>query len=383
MGAPSMLPVTGIESDARLAGVEPALRVEAVNHYFGAGDTRKQVLQDNAVTLMPGEMVIMTGPSGSGKSTLLTLVGGLRKVQEGSVRVLGRELNGLSDRELTYIRRSIGFIFQAHNLFDSLTALQNVRTSMELHDDAPADRDKKAIAALTRLGLGERINYKPAALSGGQRQRVAIARALVNRPKLVLADEPTAALDKASGREVVEVLKELARDNGSTILLVTHDSRVIDIADRIVNMVDGRIVSEIFVEETLRMMAFLKRSKLFEASAPDTLTTITQKMVGERYPPGTVVVKQGDEGDKFYVIRRGAVDVRREEQGAATTLATLGSGDFFGEMALLSGERRNATVVVTAPDTVLYSLKKQDFLAALESAPSLDQQLRSVFFRRQ
>lgn len=364
-------------------GAEPSLRISGLNHYFGEGETRKQVLQDNSVTLMPGEMVIMTGPSGSGKSTLLTLIGGLRRVQEGSVRVLGRELIGLSDRELTYIRRSIGFIFQAHNLFDSLTALQNVRTSMELHDDTPADRDQRAIATLTRLGLGERIHYKPAHLSGGQRQRVAVARALVNRPKLVLADEPTAALDKTSGREVVTVLKELARDEGSTVLLVTHDSRVIDVADRIVNMVDGRIVSEFFVEETVRMVEFLKRSKLFEAGAPDLLATVTQKMAAERYLPGSIVVKQGDEGDKFYVIRHGALEVRREQEGTTTTLATLGEGDFFGEMALITGEPRNATVVVTAPETVLYSLKKQDFLAAMASAPSLDQQLRSVFFRRQ
>jgi putative ABC transport system ATP-binding protein len=147
-------------------------------------------------------------------------------------------------------------------------------------------------------------------------------------------------------------------------------------------MVDGRIVSEIFVEETVRMVEFLKRSKLFEASPPDTLTTITQKMVAERFPPGTVVVKQGDEGDKFYVIRRGTVEVRRDEQGAPATIATLGSGDFFGELALMSGDKRNATVVVMAPDTVLYSLKKQDFLAALAATPSLDQQLRDVFFRR-
>jgi putative ABC transport system ATP-binding protein len=375
--------IGGVESEAQLAGVEPALRVQGVNHYFGSGETRKQVLQENNVTLMPGEMVIMTGPSGSGKSTLLTLVGGLRRVQEGSVKVLGKELNGLDDRALTYVRRSIGFIFQAHNLFDSLTALQNVRTSMELHDEAPAERDKKAIAALTRLGLGERIHYKPQQLSGGQRQRVAIARALVNRPKLVLADEPTAALDKASGREVVSILKELARDDGSTILLVTHDSRIIDVADRIVNMVDGRIVSEIFVEETVRMVEFLKRSPLFASSPPDTLTAITQKMVSERVSPGTVVVKQGDEGDKFYVIRRGKVDVRREDAGQASTVATLGEGDFFGEVALMSGERRNATVIVSAPDTVLYSLKKQDFLAAVAATPSLEEQLRNVFFRRQ
>jgi putative ABC transport system ATP-binding protein len=374
--------VTSVNIDAVMAGEAPALRVSGVNHYFGAGETRKQVLQDNAVTLMPGEMVIMTGPSGSGKSTLLTLVGGLRKLQEGSIHLLGQELKGLTEQQLTEVRRSIGFIFQAHNLFDSLTALQNVRTSMELHDHPPGERDKKAIATLTRLGLGERIHYKPQQLSGGQRQRVAIARALVNRPKLVLADEPTAALDKASGREVVTILKELAKEERSTILLVTHDSRIIDVADRIVNMVDGRIVSEIFVEEAVRMVEFLKKCPVFESIPPDTLTTITQKMAGERFPPGTVVVRQGDEGDKFYVVRKGTVEVRREENGVSTVRATLKSGDFFGEVALLSGERRNATVVVVETDAVLYSLKKQDFLAALAATPSLDEQLRNVFFRR-
>jgi putative ABC transport system ATP-binding protein len=196
MAAPDT-PIARVGTEALLSGAEPALRVTGVNHYFGSGDTRKQVLTDNAVTLMPGEMVIMTGPSGSGKSTLLTLVGGLRRVQEGSVSVLGRELTGLNDKDLTYVRRRIGFIFQAHNLFDSLTALQNVRTSMELHEDPPEERDTKAIAALTRLGLGGRIHYKPQALSGGQRQRVAIARALVNR---LSSSSPTSRRPRSTRR---------------------------------------------------------------------------------------------------------------------------------------------------------------------------------------
>ena len=367
--------------DALAKGIEPAIQVRGVNHYFGTGETRKQVLQDNNVTLMPGEMVIMTGPSGSGKSTLLTLVGGLRRVQEGSLIAGGRELRGLSDTELTQVRRGIGFIFQAHNLFDSLTALQNVRTSLELHPGTRAERDEKATAMLTRLGLGERIHYKPAQLSGGQRQRVAIARALVNRPRLVLADEPTAALDKASGREVITVLKELARSEGSTILLVTHDSRILDVADRIVNMVDGRIASEIFVEETVRVIEFLRRCAVFKDVPPATLTDMAQKMVAERFGPGTVIVNQGEEGDKFYLVRKGRVEVRREADGVSTQIATLSAGDYFGEVAIMSGEPRNASII-TLSDAVLYSLKKADFLVALQGSPSLDDQLRDVFFQR-
>ena len=197
---------------------------------------------------------------------------------------------------------------------------------------------------LTRLGLGDRIHYKPAQLSGGQRQRVAIARALVNRPRLVLADEPTAALDKVSGREVVTMLKELARSEGSTILLVTHDSRILDVADRIVNMVDGRIASEIFVEETVRVIEFLRRCAVFKDVPPATLTDMAQKMVAERFGPGAVIVNQGEEGDKFYLVRKGLVEVRRETDGVSTQIATLSAGDYFGEVAIISGEPRNANI---------------------------------------
>ena len=362
-------------------GIQPAIQARAVNHYFGTGDMRKQVLLNNNVTLMPGEMVIMTGPSGSGKSTLLTLIGGLRRVQEGSLIAAGHELHGLNDTQLTEVRRGIGFIFQAHNLFDSLTALQNVRTSLELHPGTRAERDERATAMLKRLGLGERIHYKPAQLSGGQRQRVAIARALVNRPRLVLADEPTAALDKESGREVINVLKELARTEGSTILLVTHDSRILDTADRIVNMVDGRIASEIFVEEAVRVIAFLRRCDLFKDSAPATLTDIAQKMTSERYSAGTVIVTEGEDDDKFYLVRKGRLEVRRTIDGVSTQLATLQAGDYFGDHELVTDEHRSATVAALS-DAVVYSLKKADFMAAMAATPTLDEQLRSVFFQR-
>ena len=372
--------VTADDPERLEAGVTPAVLVRGVSHHFGEGETRKQVLQDNSVTLMPGEMAIMTGPSGSGKSTLLTLIGGLRRVQEGRIEVLGRELSGLTEAELTRVRRSIGFIFQAHNLFDSLTALQNVRTALE-HDGSPADGDRRAMEVLDRLGLGGRLHYKPQNLSGGQRQRVAIARALVHRPQVVLADEPTAALDKVSGREVINVLRELATSEGTTILLVTHDSRILDVADRVINMIDGRIASEIFVEETVRVIEFLRRCAMFENSPAATLTETAQKMVPQRYTSGSIIVREGEQGDTFYVIRKGQVEVRRERSGVPTAIATLSSGDFFGEVALLGEGTRNATVVAMT-DTVLYGLRKEDFLAALAASPSLNEQLREVFFRR-
>ena len=220
-----------------------AVEIRQLNYFFGQGELRKQVLYDINLNLPKGQIVIMTGPSGSGKTTLLTLIGALRTVQEGSLRVLDQEIVGLSRSALVNVRRNIGFIFQAHNLFESLTAAQNVEMAVELLDDW-GDKRQKAVAMLTKLGLAERIDYKPSALSGGQKQRVAIARALVNQPELVLADEPTAALDKQSGREVVTLMQELAKKQGKTILMVTHDNRILDVADRILTLVDGRLETE-------------------------------------------------------------------------------------------------------------------------------------------
>ncbi|MBC6434475.1 ATP-binding cassette domain-containing protein, partial [Nostoc sp. HG1] len=190
--------------------------------------------------IYPGEIVIMTGPSGSGKTTLLSLIGGLRSVQEGSLKFLGEELVGVSQNKLVQMRRNIGYIFQAHNLLGFLTAKQNVQMAVELNDNiSQTEAVAKSKAMLGSVGLEERVDYYPDNLSGGQKQRIAIARALVNRPPLVLADEPTAALDKQSGRDVVEIMQSLAKNQGTTILLVTHDNRILDIADRIVEMEDG------------------------------------------------------------------------------------------------------------------------------------------------
>lgn len=218
----------------------PVVALKNLNHYFGKGSLRKQILFDVSLEIMPGEIVLMTGPSGSGKTTLLTLMGGLRSAQEGSLQVLGQELRGASTNKLVKVRRDIGYIFQAHNLLKCLTARQNVQMSMELHPQySTREASRKSAEMLTQVGLGERINYYIDSLSGGQKQRVAIARALVSHPKLVLADEPTAALDSKSGRDVVELMQRLAKEQGCTILMVTHDNRILDIADRIVHMEDG------------------------------------------------------------------------------------------------------------------------------------------------
>jgi putative ABC transport system ATP-binding protein len=223
--------------------MEPVIEIRNLNHFYGSGALRKQVLFDISLDIFPGEIIILTGPSGSGKTTLLTLCGALRSIGDGSVKVLGHELNGATPQDLVAIRQNIGFIFQAHNLIDALTAAQNVQMSLGLDRTGPSEGRKRSIDMLCAVGLEERVDYKPEKLSGGQKQRVAIARALVRNPKIILADEPTAALDKKSGREVVEILQNLAKAQGCTILLVTHDNRILDVADRIVTLEDGKLTS--------------------------------------------------------------------------------------------------------------------------------------------
>ena len=181
----------------------PIISLQTLNHYFGEDNLRKQVLFDINLEINAGEIVIMTGPSGSGKTTLLSLMGGLRSAQEGSMKILSQEMCGASKDQLTQLRLNIGYIFQAHNLMTFLTVKENVRMSLELHDEMfNQDMDAKSIEMLEAVGLGDRAEYFPEKLSGGQKQRVAIARALISQPKIVLADEPTAALDKKSGRDV-------------------------------------------------------------------------------------------------------------------------------------------------------------------------------------
>ena len=220
------------------------IRMRGLSHFYGKGALRKQILFDLEADLEPGQVVILSGPSGCGKTTLLTLIGGLRSVQQGSLEVVGQELKGASDSKMRLLRRQIGFIFQAHNLMTFLSARQNVRVSLELHPEwLRGGADQRVDEVLRQVGLGEHLDKYPEQLSGGQKQRVAVARALAARPRLVLADEPTAALDKQSGREVVELMQRMAKEQGSTVLLVTHDPRILDVADRIIQMEDGRFLN--------------------------------------------------------------------------------------------------------------------------------------------
>jgi len=218
------------------------IQVENVSYFYGAGALRKQILFDVSTEIAAGEIVILTGPSGSGKTTLLTLIGALRSCQDGVVKVLDNNLSAASEGELVKVRRKIGYIFQQHNLLESLSVAQNVQMTLELTGERSRkdwyDRIEKV---LDHVGMADHMFKMPDQLSGGQKQRIGIARALVHHPSIILADEPTASLDKHSGRDVVELIQRLAREEGAAVVLVTHDNRILDIADRILHLEDGRI----------------------------------------------------------------------------------------------------------------------------------------------
>jgi putative ABC transport system ATP-binding protein len=362
--------------------VEPLVRLRDVAFAYGQGEARKEVLVGTDLDLAAGELVMLSGPSGSGKTTLLSLMGALRTMQQGTIRSLGFELAGLRPAGQLEYRTRVGFIFQHHNLFPALTARQSVRMALDLRPSlSAADKEIAVRGILTRLGLGERLDYKPERLSGGQRQRVAIARALVHQPRLILADEPTAALDQENGRNVVALLKERAQQDGATVLMVTHDTRLLDAADRIINMMDGRIVSNVHVAEVLEACDLLRRSKLFDASLPAEMMEVAQKMRVRRYEPGVAVVTQGEPADRFYVIRSGSVDVVVREGDGVRTIRSLGPGDFFGERALIADEPRSATVLAREP-LEAYSLDKNDFNEARARSKTFHDELLGVIFHR-
>ncbi len=224
----------------------PSVLINGLCHWFGKGSMRRQVLQSISMEIAPGEVVLLTGPSGCGKTTLLTLIGALRKVQKGDLSVLGYELLGSGHRKRQILRSQIGMIFQGHNLLRCLTAEQNVQMGSDLIKGySYRSRRDHAREWLRAVGLDDHMSKFPQDLSGGQKQRVAIARALAARPKLLLADEPTAALDSVTGREVVDLLKRLALDQACSVLIVTHDPRILDVADRLLKMEDGRLITSI------------------------------------------------------------------------------------------------------------------------------------------
>ena len=221
--------------------MKATISAQDLRHSYGEGSLKTEILHGLDFQINAGEVTLLVGPSGSGKSTLLTLVGALRSVQTGSLKVLGTELNGTSEQARTELRRRIGFIFQSHNLVPSLTVLQNVTLLLQLKDLSPEEREEKAKELLEAVGLSHRLQNYPEELSGGQRQRVAIARALAPEPELILADEPTASLDSKSGQDVVEILGRLSREKGSSVLLVTHDLRLLKDADTIWEIDDGKV----------------------------------------------------------------------------------------------------------------------------------------------
>jgi len=217
-----------------------AVEIDQLSHAYGRGAMRREVLQGISLEIEAGEVVLLTGPSGCGKTTLLTLIGALRTVQSGRVSVLGHQLDGAGRRRRQQVRRRIGMIFQGHNLLRCLTAEQNVQMGSDLLGGLSyRSRRDEARHWLRSVGLDDQMGKLPHDLSGGQKQRVAIARALAAHPQLLLADEPTAALDGATGREVVELLRQLARDQSCAVLMVTHDPRILDVADRLLQMEDG------------------------------------------------------------------------------------------------------------------------------------------------
>ncbi len=220
--------------------------INSLSHWYGRGSMRRQVLQSISMEIKSGEVVLLTGPSGCGKTTLLTLIGALRNIEQGDLLVFGKQLRGASRQTRQYIRTKIGMIFQGHNLLRCLTAEQNVQMGADLLTGLPySARRDQAREWLKAVGLHDQMQKLPHDLSGGQKQRVAIARALAARPKLLLADEPTSALDSVTGREIVDLLKKLAFEQSCAVLMVTHDPRILDIADRVLKMEDGKLITTI------------------------------------------------------------------------------------------------------------------------------------------
>jgi putative ABC transport system ATP-binding protein len=224
---------------------KPLLQGTKLTKTYAQGDAAMRALDEVTLDVYGGELALLLGPSGSGKTTLLSIVGCILRPTSGSLRVLGDDVTRLAERELPVIRRErIGFVFQSFNLFPTLTALQNVALALDVKGVFGRSARDRAAGLLDQVGLSSKLHAYPADLSGGQKQRVAIARALAGDPPIILADEPTAALDSQSGRVVMDLLQRLARERGRAVAIVTHDNRMLSYADRLVRMEDGRVVSD-------------------------------------------------------------------------------------------------------------------------------------------
>jgi putative ABC transport system ATP-binding protein len=223
----------------------PALQAAGISKSFVSGRIRTPVLQDLSLTVSRGELTLISGPSGCGKSTLLAILSGLQQVDSGRVFALGKDLCELDLRELERFRlHNTGFVFQGFNLFPALTAREQVELPLHYLGLPKAEVRRRAEQSLEEVGMAHRMKLRPTELSGGEKQRVAVARAMAKEPQLLFADEPTSALDAANGQMVIDILHRIARTHGTTVLCVSHDSRVISHADRVLSMEDGRILSD-------------------------------------------------------------------------------------------------------------------------------------------
>jgi putative ABC transport system ATP-binding protein len=224
----------------------PVIEAKGVTKdYVDKGAVTTRALRGVDLVVESGEFMAIAGPSGSGKTTLLNLIGALDSATSGEIRIDGRDISGLTQGELSDLRRDrIGFVFQAYNLVPVLTAAENAEYVMELKGTPAAERRRRLGELFARMGIAELMETRPLKMSGGQQQRVAVARAIASEPALVLADEPTANLDQATGRSLVELMRELNRERGATFVLSTHDPMVLERVDRVVRLVDGRVASD-------------------------------------------------------------------------------------------------------------------------------------------
>ncbi|MBD2124659.1 cyclic nucleotide-binding domain-containing protein [Trichocoleus sp. FACHB-262] len=337
--------------------VQTIVCIQHLNHFFGKGNLQSQVLYDINFKVKSKDFVIVTGPSGSGKSTLLSLIGCLRSVQEGSLKILGQELQGATREQLVQMRRHFGYITQSSNLLHFLTVRQNVQIALELLPDiSRKEANSRIEEILEAVGLTDKLDVYPSNLSGGQKQRVAIACALVTRPQLVLADEPTAALDKVSGRNVVALMHRLAKDQGSAIIMVTHDNRILDLATCIMHVEDGRLALALNQELSIALPG-IDEALLAKSERQPTLLT---------YQAKEIIVRQGDPANQFYIILEGEVEVYQEAVSKPPRhLSRLRRGDYFGEVGLLCGGQRTATVQVAAESEVKVMVIEEDLFNLL------------------
>ncbi len=283
---------------------DATLNVTHITKRYGSGAIQVSAVRDVSLAVAPGEIVLIMGPSGSGKTTLLSMLGALLKPTDGTIQLNGTVISALSENRLPDIRlKQFGFVFQDFNLLSALTALENVAIVAELAGAKNGAGRKKAAEILTELGLGERLNFLPEKLSGGEKQRVAVARALINDPTLILADEPTANLDSKIGHEIMRLLRKIAKVQGRSVIIVSHDQRIKDIADRVMWLEDGEFKQ---IQTTLAPHA---RPEVSLGSAGVATDPVCGMTVDREKTPATMEL----DGTMYFFCARGCRDEFAQE----------------------------------------------------------------------